>query len=93
MVPILMLIFSSNFRVLSEPYSLTSVHGLYTQKRLKKQDYERLVQSLLILLISGEIGSENRLKRIVVKAPPWCAPQIGLIADRLPWIKQVIFKK
>jgi len=31
------ILFSICFRVLSEPYSLTSVHGLYTQKRIGKQ--------------------------------------------------------
>lgn len=98
-------------RVLSEPYSLTSVHGLYTQKRIPKVDYERLVKNLLLLLIASEVsyGRQKKFSRIVIKvklyflqvkrktvipiffiqAPPWCAPQMGLIGDRLPWIKQV----
>jgi hypothetical protein len=44
------------------------------------------------LLIAGEIGNgaKNRFKRVVIKAPPWCAPQMGLVADRMPWVKQVI---
>ena len=48
------------------------------------QDYERLVQNLLILLIAAEVGngSKSKIKRLVIKAPPWCAPQIGIIADR-----------
>ena len=47
-------------RVLSEPYSLTSVHGLYTQKRIKKEA-NLVFDSIAVVMTCKSHFNEKRI--------------------------------
>lgn len=76
-----------NTRAMSEPYSMCLAHTLYNTGKISNEDgdYSRLIRSILHVECKDE--SRRDVKRLFIKLPVWCSPQVPIMCKACPYIK------
>ncbi len=75
-------------RVMSEPWTLVYLHQMVNRGLIKPEENKALVKSIVRVQLKKEVGNPN-IKRVILKLPPFCSPQMQIVAKQFPRIKIV----